>query len=100
MIRRRSLAWLLPALLLAGTSCAPQDEAPDRPASSQAGNGARTDQVLPPVPASLKDRIDAALDNARQRPLLTTHAFWTIFHGILGLGLDVPLLNPDTGQHV
>ena len=98
MNRKRLLAGLLPALLLAGFSCAPQDEPvqPDTPAPS-ASDGNRSPG---PVPTSLKDRIDAALENARQRPLMTTHAFWTIFHGILGLGLDATLLNPDTGQHV
>jgi hypothetical protein len=56
----------------------------------------------PPVdpPDSLQGRIEAAISQARQRDLLTTNAFWTIFHGMLGLGLEVTLYNPDTGQRV
>jgi hypothetical protein len=98
MIGKRSLGWLPLVFVLLATSCAPQEDEP-----RDTGRGASSAKGTPApaaVPASLKDRIDAALENARQRPLLTTHAFWTIFHGILGLGLDVTLLNPDTGQRV
>jgi hypothetical protein len=49
---------------------------------------------------SLDKRIEAALNNVGQRDLLTTHAFWTIFHGILGMGPDVTLLDPATGKRV
>jgi len=99
MIGKRLFRWLPVVLVLTGISCAPQEEG-----TRGEGRGAREEQphhrAPEPGPTSLKDRIDAALDNARQRPLLTTHAFWTIFHGILGLGLDAMLLNPDTGEHV
>jgi hypothetical protein len=36
----------------------------------------------------------------RRRELRTDNGFWTVFHGILGLGPSVELVNPDTGQHV
>jgi hypothetical protein len=49
---------------------------------------------------NLRTRIEVAIDNARSRDLLTTHGFWTVFHGILGLGLSVTLQNPDTGAKV
>jgi hypothetical protein len=46
-------------------------------------------------------RIEAAVENVRKRDLLMSNGFWTIFHGILGLGPQtVTLLNPDTGQRV
>jgi hypothetical protein len=50
------------------------------------------------VPASLKHRIEAAVQHVRQRDMLTTNAFWTVFHGILGLGPNVPLRDPETGK--
>jgi len=55
---------------------------------------------LVPTSTSLKDRIQAALDNVSHRDLLTTHAFWTVFHGVLGMGPEVTLLDPATGQRV
>jgi hypothetical protein len=47
----------------------------------------------------LKDRIDAALENVRRRDVLTTHSFWTVFHAILGMGLEqTTLLDQETNQ--
>src|SRR5262249_41854229 len=51
-------------------------------------------------PNGLKERIELAIDQVRRRDLLTTNGFWTVFHGILGLGPRVMLLNPDTGTRV
>jgi hypothetical protein len=48
----------------------------------------------------LKERIDAAIDQVKHRDLLTTNGFWTVFHGILGLGLSVELLDPATNKRV
>jgi hypothetical protein len=53
-----------------------------------------------PRSGGLQGRIELAIDQMRGRNLLTTNGFWTIFHGILGLGPSVELLNPDTGQRV
>ncbi|MGL5097259.1 MAG: hypothetical protein ACRDD1_16860, partial [Planctomycetia bacterium] len=47
---------------------------------------------------SLRARLDLAVAHVQQRQLLTTHAFWTIFHGILGLGPDMQLLDSRTGK--
>jgi hypothetical protein len=52
------------------------------------------------VNSSLSLRIEAALKNVRDRDLLTTNSFWTIFHGILGSGPDATLLDPMTQQRV
>ena len=47
----------------------------------------------------MKVRIDAALEHVQQRDLLTTHGFWTVFHGILGMGPNqTTLLDPVTNQ--
>lgn len=51
-------------------------------------------------PPGLQERIEMALEQVRQRDLLTTNGFWTVFHGILGLGPSVTLLNPDNGVRV
>jgi len=58
-----------------------------------------------PSPASdhgqpLKERIEAAIDNVRQRDLLMSNGFWTVFHGILGLGPSVKLKHPLLGIRV
>jgi hypothetical protein len=45
-------------------------------------------------------RVEAAIANIRQRELSTTNGFWTVFHGILGLGPGVMLTNSENGQHV
>jgi hypothetical protein len=47
---------------------------------------------------NLRPRIEAAIEQVKQRDLLTTNGFWTVFHGILGLGPSVTLFNPETGK--
>src|SRR3954462_15981428 len=99
------IRWTLfgPVLLaITGLTCAPQ--AP--PGATSA------DPVEPPAPVvdsepqavrdrkHLQQRIDAVLKDVNQRDLLTTHAFWTIFDGVLGLGPDVLLLDPATGKRL
>jgi hypothetical protein len=89
----------LPLLLLltAVMSCAPRDESV----------GTDSPAVEPPVrttPASrstleeIRPRIDAALQNVESRQLEVSFGFWTIFHGILGMGPDVLLHNRQTGE--
>jgi hypothetical protein len=59
--------------------------------------------VLPVGPGRndlIRQRLETALDNVRQRDLLTTHGFWTVFHGILGLGPSLELLDPETQKRV
>jgi hypothetical protein len=48
----------------------------------------------------LQKRIEDAIANVKQRDLLTTHGFWTVFHGILGLGPKVELVEPDGKKRV
>src|SRR5262249_7034180 len=54
----------------------------------------------PDLPKGLEPRVAAALKNVHSRDLLTTHGFWIIFHGILGMGPDATLLDAKTGQRV
>lgn len=82
--------------------------APTEPDSKQASGSASSPIPAPkPVavtpsepPKALQARIDAAIENVRQRDLLTTNGFWTIFHGILGLGPSVALHDPATHKPV
>lgn len=46
----------------------------------------------------LKVRLEAAIDSVIHRDLEVSHGFWTVFHGILGLGPDVMLLDRKTGK--
>jgi hypothetical protein len=53
-----------------------------------------------PLPAGPRYRIESAVQNVRERDLLTTNGFWTVFHGILGLGPSVQLLDPTTHKKI
>ena len=50
----------------------------------------------PPLPhedlAALRPRLEGALDKIRGNELTTKHGFWTVFHGILGMGLEKTML--------
>jgi hypothetical protein len=96
----RSIVYLsgLGLGLLLWVGCAPVDEAALEEASTEAPQ--RQERPPTPVPGGVRQRIEAALQNVRQRDLLTTHGFWTVFHGILGLGPDTTLLDQLTGRRV
>jgi hypothetical protein len=89
------------ALFLA--ACAPV-ESPNKETDNKPGLPPGEQLSKPPTPKpepkGLKERIEAAIDNVRRRELETRNGFWTIFHGILGLGPSVTLRNPETGEHV
>lgn len=88
---------LLPIALLLCLSCAPRDETPP----DATVEPPKPLELAPPkLPNALQPRIDAALANVRSRDMRTTNAFWTVFHGILGLGPDVTLLDEKTGERV
>jgi hypothetical protein len=53
-----------------------------------------------PAPGGLQGRIEAALRQVKERDLLTTNSFWTVFHGILGTGPETTLLDPVTNRRV
>jgi hypothetical protein len=66
----------------------------------------RIEPILPPGPPpaapsdAIKQRIDLAIEHVRARQLRTDNGFWTVFHGILGLGPSVTLEEPLTGRKV
>lgn len=97
--------WLLPMVAAAlaglGLSCAPRDEnAPPPPEDPFRRIEAKKKETPAKNYGLLDKRIEAALENVARRDLLTTHAFWTIFHGILGMGPDIQLLEPESGKRV
>ncbi len=87
-------ALLAPALVLIW-SCAPADDQPSLKI---------TDNILPPPtlgsPTDHRQTVLDAINQVRDRQLLISNSFWTIFHGILGNGVDTTLLNPETNQKV
>jgi hypothetical protein len=104
-VNAKHLFLLLAALAaVCGVTCAPVDEPPPdetRGPRAMAPGAGRTPSLPPPVASgSLQARIEAAIEQTRKRDLLITNGFWTIFHGILGLGPSVPLFDPKTNDRV
>lgn len=93
------------AVVVLYTSCAPV-EPPSRNsegAAATSGPAPEPEQLahMPkPLQGGPRIRIEAAVQNVRERELLTTNGFWTIFHGILGLGPGVTLTNPETRERI
>lgn len=98
----KRMLWpaLAVCLAAAGITCAPVDNPTPKVAEPEIAEKIET---LPQAPKELNDarfRIEAAIQHIRDRDLLTTNGFWTIFHGILGLGPSVTLRDPETGTKV
>src|SRR5262245_18999161 len=97
-MRIRTVLWAPAAALALALACAPGDPPrPDGPGDTKSGD----DKPVKPVsPDQLAERVKLALKQVRQRDLLTTNSFWTVFHGILGMGPGTELVNPDTRERV
>ncbi len=89
---RRLYLFLVLGLAFAGLTCAPQGEVPK--------NDDKNNENILYVPAALKDRIDFTLKEVHGRDLLISHGFWTVFHGILGMGFDTMVQDSKTGKKV
>jgi hypothetical protein len=92
---------VLGSLLVCG--CAPGEE------SAAGGRPVIPEPIAAPAPpprpeaairGGLQARVEGALRQIRERDLLKTNSFWTIFHGILGVGSDAELLDPLTRKKV
>jgi hypothetical protein len=100
------LIWLLlgVAVVIFGVTCAPVDPSTSKESAAPDRVEKAPLETLPNAPTPLasgpRPRIEAAVRNVRQRDLLTTNAFWTIFHGILGLGPAMTLRNPETRERI
>lgn len=117
--RKRGKLWtsltlrvcIVAAVAVVCAGCAPvdPDEKPLRKAEAS-GTQVFSAASLPVPPSEsvatvgndklLKERIEAAIAQVRQRDLLLTNGFWTVFHGILGLGPSLTLKHPLLGIQV
>src|SRR5262249_26073153 len=103
MSTKKWTCLLAAAAALGGATCAPVPSPPgsETPAPAHADPDVERLPMPPPAQAKgLKDRIEMAVEHVRSRDLLTTNGFWTVFHGLLGLGPSTTLLNPETHERV
>jgi hypothetical protein len=106
MIDKRHALRILLALSVGipCASCAPVDSpsAEDTTSSKpvESAIALKPADVADVKPTGLQERIDLAIDQVRQRELLTTYGFWSVFHGIVGLGPSLTLKVPETGWKV
>lgn len=102
--RKHLLVFAATGLLVLGVGCPPTD-LPPLPQSAK-----EPEAKAKPIPAALhfdrgsKDplqaRLEAAITQSVERDLTTSHGFWTVFHGILGLGPSITLLDTKTRRRV
>lgn len=104
----RTMKWIglsgLATLALSCASCAPVE----MPAPTASSPPSTVEEIAPepltlpprPEPSGPRYRIERAIEHVRRRDLLISNGFWTVFHGILGLGPSVTLYNPDTKERV
>jgi hypothetical protein len=96
---RRVVPFLVGVLAFTGIACPP---AP--PVDTNKKDDAKV-VIAPPEPLKdaeqLKTRIEAAVQQVHQRDLQASHGFWTVFHGILGSGLEKTMLtDPKSKQRI
>jgi hypothetical protein len=100
----RTLTGLAASILVLCASCAPVGHSPakedDRPKELENVPVEKLNVVPKALPSGPRYRIESAVQNVRERDLLTTNGFWTVFHGILGLGPGVKLVDPLTREKV
>jgi hypothetical protein len=99
-------------LLLAGcaittifcVACAPADKPTSEkklaPISSDSAVMERLPAPAAEIPSGLKQRIVAAIEQVEQREVQISNGFWTVSHGILGVGPKLSLYNPETKSRV
>jgi hypothetical protein len=102
MFRNRlTLGFALGGLLaLVVAACAPVDAPVTGPSYKPATIDPGPALTPVAVPDQLQQRILLAINNVRSRTLRTDNGFWTVFHGILGLGPTLPLYDPDRKEKV
>lgn len=95
----RTLVWGFVACSAWGCAenSAPAPKEPQAPAAPASAVAVERKPVPPDI---LRQRLELAIDHVRSRELQTTNAFWTVFHGMLGLGPNVELVDPNSGTRV
>jgi hypothetical protein len=100
----KKLLWLpLGGTAIICATCAPVGLDPRSAKEAEPEKPAGPVEVVEKMPVAAtgpRFKIESAIENIRSRQLLTTNGFWTVFHGILGLGPGLTLRNPDTGEKV
>src|SRR5262245_25002334 len=96
--------YLVGSVLISCAACAPVDHSAAKEDGKskelEDANAEKLNIAPKALPAGPRYRIESAVQNVRERDLLTTNGFWTIFHGILGLGPSVKLVDPKTREKV
>jgi len=103
-IRNLILPLAILGLVVLGVGCPPIDA----PLPSQPAKQVETKSSPAPLTLhfdsgpkeALQARLEAAITQAIKRDLTTSYGFWTVFHGILGLGPSITLLDTKTGKRV
>jgi hypothetical protein len=103
-IRNLILALAVTGLVVFGVGCPPTDA----PLPSQPAQQVETKSCPAPLELHfdrgpkdvLQARLEAAITQAVKRDLTTSYGFWTVFHGILGLGPSITLLDTKTSKRV
>ncbi len=91
----------LAALAFLSVTCAPSE--PNRTLENLPQGTQSATQNVPSEPATpdlLGSRVKQAIEQVRRRELQTDYGFWTIFHGILGLGPSLMLKDPASAERV
>lgn len=106
MTRRQGMDGVVWLGIFVISGCAPvkpptPTDAGATPTASAAAPAEQLDIMPKRRSSGPQARILAAIDHVRDRELLTTNGFWTVFHGILGLGPKSTMLrDPETGRRV
>ncbi|GIW82581.1 MAG: hypothetical protein KatS3mg105_4388 [Gemmatales bacterium] len=99
MIRNRLSLSVAASLLSVSLGCAP-GFVPEANIDAPPSKDSATLHAPTELPQGPKARLRATIRHVRDRQLLTTNGFWTVLHGILGLGPNVELHDPETGKVV
>src|SRR5437867_9505113 len=85
---RNFLIGLAALLTLTGLTCAPRHEEPSNGQNNTQFNGSGSVEYV----ANLQPLLADTLKKIKDRSLEPQDGFWTIFHAILGMGLDTELV--------
>ena len=106
MIRTTKLLLLTGSISTAifCVACAPVDEPASEKTTAPVSSGDAVMEKLPvpaaEIPNGLRERIEAAIEQVKQRDVQVSNGFWTVSHGILGVGPELTLYNPETKDRV
>lgn len=95
--------WLSAVIAITCSTCAPVDPSATPKIDSAEKEERPEPETLPitPKPAhGPQIRLEAAIENVKDRKLRTDNGFWTIFHGILGMGFSTTLFDDESKQTV